>query len=644
VLGKPKYTYSSKNVVFYPIYVVANDDSRIKIKSQIGVFEIEGDRVLSVLDEDNDIDLTQLGEPLLYSFSTLKYLKKANSIPETFTPLRISNAQTLNEFAEPKYEESDSDGEDILQLKVSEKKISKEHKKIKETLESGMFTIDKMLLQPETLKEETHEEANEERLHFKESSANPWIANFLKNNHYDIVDTATNGDCFFDVVRLAFASVGKITTIQKLRAMVASEFTDEVYQENRNLYLSFEGEIKEYEMEMKTIKKSLDEYKRRIKKTEVKEEKEHILAEVEVLKKSYLEAKEKKGQTESYRDDYIGNIKGIDSLEKYREYIQTSSYWADTWSISTLENLLNIKIMILNEMAYKANSLDNVFECGEININIERKGHFSPNFYILATYNGNHYRLIIYKRKRIFSFAEIPYDMKILAINKCLEKNAGPYYLIQDFRNLQSNLGIDPDEGNPERKEDDITENEDYNPDVVFEYNIHALDAKPGKGAKEKIPKEKITQFLYLSKIEDWRRKLDDKSIAASFKLDNHRWASVYHYLCACKYKKGFPDFYLQFSLDSGSQISENVDMAKHAVESGKHKDQVLRPKEVKKDIDFELREDEDREEAVRAKFSNNEDMKSLLKGTKRALLNQSVRRKPSIPDIIVMKVRRELM
>ena len=63
VLGKPKYTYSSKNVVFYPIYVVANDDSRIKIKSQIGVFEIEGDRVLSVLDEDNDIDSVAWGSP-----------------------------------------------------------------------------------------------------------------------------------------------------------------------------------------------------------------------------------------------------------------------------------------------------------------------------------------------------------------------------------------------------------------------------------------------------------------------------------------------------------------------------------------------------------------------------------------------------
>jgi len=654
VLGKQKYTFNKKGVIFYPIYVVAKDGYQIKIKSQIGVFEIQSERVLSVLDEDQDVDLTQLGEPLLYSFVSMKYLQKAKSIPEEFKQIEQRSPtkpvdlaeEKQNQNKEPQKTDSDSDSEteDILNLKLPKKTLSKEREHIKDTLENGIFTVNKSTRQPETLKEETHEDATEERLHFKESASNKWITNFLKNNNYDIVETSSNGDCLFDVIRLAFESVGKSTTVQKLRALVANELTDEIYRENRNLYLSFEGEIKEYEMEMKEIKKSIDEYGRRIKKTEAREEKQHILDQVEVLKKKYSEAKEKKKTTEDYQQEYIGHIKEIDSLEKYRAYIQTSSYWADAWSISTLENILNIKLMILNEMAFRANSLDSVFECGELNANIQTKGHFTPNFYIVASYSGNHYRLITYKRKQIFTFSEVPYDMKILAIKKCLEKNAGPYYLIQDFRNLQSNLGIDPDEANPKRDEEEIGENEYYDSDVVFSFNNNSMDAPPGKGNKEQIPGDKITQFMYLNKIKDWRKKLDDKSTAAPFKVDHHRWASVYHYMCASKYKKGNPDFYLLFTLDSGNPISESIDVAKHAVESGKMKDKILRPKNVKKDLDYELREDEDREEAVRAKFSQNQDMKEILLGTKRALLKKAVHGNPSTPDLILMKIRKELV
>ena len=114
--------------------------------------------------------------------------------------------------------------------------------------------------------------------------------------------------------------------------------------------------------------------------------------------------------------------------------------------------------------------------------------------------------------------------------------------------------------------------------------------------------------------------------------------------MCASKYKKGNPDFYLLFTLDSGNPISESIDVAKHAVESGKMKDKILRPKNVKKDLDYELREDEDREEAVRAKFSQNQDMKEILLGTKRALLKKAIHGNPSIPDLILMKIRRELI
>jgi hypothetical protein len=63
----------------------------------------------------------------------------------------------------------------------------------------------------------------------------------------------------------------------------------------------------------------------------------------------------------------------------------------------------------------------------------------------------------------------------------------------------------------------------------------------------------------------------------------------------------------------------------------------------VKKDVDFVVREEEEREEAVRAKFTQNEDMKNILIATKRALLNHVIRRNPSVPDVILMKIRNTL-
>jgi hypothetical protein len=224
----------------------------------------------------------------------MKYLQKAKSIPEEFKQLEKPDSPKKPKKEEYKDSESESDSEDLLHLKVSTSILSKEKEKIKETLHTGIFTVDKSMKQPDMLKEETSADANEERLHFKESASNVWIEKFLKNNQYDIVEVASNGDCLFDVVRQAFESIGKSTTIQKLRALVANELTDEIYKENRNLYLNFEGEIKEYEMEMKDIEKSLKEYKRRIDKVDTKEEKQHILNEVEVLKKKYVDSKKKK--------------------------------------------------------------------------------------------------------------------------------------------------------------------------------------------------------------------------------------------------------------------------------------------------------------------------------------------------------------
>jgi len=652
VLGKQRYTYSDKKIVYYPVYVVADD----KIKSQIGVFEAPLSNTLKLVDEDGDIDIGKMGEPLLYSFVTKKYISKSNTNPKKYLDAAVSplkeKEQMEKERKEEEKEEEDDDEADVMKLKVSRDKVSEEKQKTDKVVENGIFTVDKQFRPPALLKEETETEADAMKLEYRESSKNNWVEKFMKNNHYGIVEVESQGDCFFAVLREAFAQIGQKTTVDKLRALLASKLTDDVYSENRKLYDGFESQKKELKMALKDLKDTNAVYAKRIKSTTDRSERTAILEETKQIKEMYSNKMAELKDTEQLQMDYVGFMKNIETMEQYRSYILTSRFWADSWAISTLEIALKVKIIILSEEAYKNKAFDNVLNCGEINKTLVKDNYssyrdFEPNYYILATYSGDHYRLITYKKKNILTFDEIPYDIKILIVNKCLEKNSGMYYLIQDFRNFKTRLGLDPDEGKPDDEDDadDDINTHLYNKDVVFVFHSKSLDSsKPGKAVGEEMDKDKRNEFTILSKIPNWRRKLDDSWNEAPFTVDGLRWASVEHYIQGAKFKKGFPDFYSQFSLDTPSDLSTDPELAKMVGDVSKTKHKDLRPNKVKIDVDYNLGRDElERETAVEAKFTQNEDLKQLLVATKKAYLKKYIRRKPAIPDIILMKVRERL-
>ena len=647
-LGKQKYTFSSKNVLYYPIYLVVNQ----KIKAQIGVYEIQSNRSLNVLDEDGDIDLTKFAEPVLYSFVNSKFIEKILSIPvdkkeHVEHDKKVEHAEHDKKKEKPEelieVEDIDVDENDVMKLKIPQGEISKELEKSLKISKDGIFEIDKHMKQPISLKEETEDDSNKHKMEFKKSASNKWIENFFKNNNYNILPNDGAGDCFFYVVRDAFRQIGYNTTVPKLRATLAKELTDDVYQEHRNLYLGFQNEIQEYDNDIDEIKKTNTEYKKRMKKLEDKNDKERLVEEAKKLQETFKERQKKRKETVNLQEEYVGYMKDIDSIDKYRAYIQTSNFWADAWAISTLERLLNVKFIIFSEESFKSGDFDGVLNCGDFNKKLEELGTFSPNYYIMTTYTGKHYELLSYYHKRILNFNEIPYDVKVLGVNKCLEKNAGEYYLIQDFRNFKSRLGMDPDLG---KKLDEEDEDSDlYDSKVAFMFHSKSDNSpKPGAGSGEKIPKTKVQEYVTLSKIDNWRKKLDDSWGEGIFELDKHKWMSVEHYVQAAKYKKGFPDFYLLFSLDSDSEISKDTSLAKIAGEGGKKNNKTLRPKEVKIDADYHLgRFEEERERAVSAKFTQNEDLKQMLLLTNNALLLEFIRRNPAKKDLILMGVRRTL-
>ena len=58
---------------------------------------------------------------------------------------------------------------------------------------------------------------------------------------------------------------------------------------------------------------------------------------------------------------------------------------------------------------------------------------FKPDAYIMFDHDGSHYQLITYKKQAIFTFAELPVQIKNL-IKKCYEKKLGSYQLIEDLK------------------------------------------------------------------------------------------------------------------------------------------------------------------------------------------------------------------
>jgi predicted NAD-dependent protein-ADP-ribosyltransferase YbiA (DUF1768 family) len=647
VFGKVREEKKKDGVIYFPIYLVINDEAAAKI----GVLEIEPQKYAYILDENDDIDPEKIPEPLFYNFINENFLKKYESEEaEKEDDLTVDadeeyDAET-GKFSAKKNDES-QDKQDLFEIPQQEHKALVEEEQQPVTDKTQTFTIDQNLKTPALLTEESSQDASDLRKEYQETVSSNWINKFMENNEYTIEDNEGGGDCLFAVVRDAFAQIGHHTTVDKMRNLLAEHATDAIFQEYRQVFLAMENSVVENEKKIQTFSNIYRDSKQKINKSgeslsqlehaQLLEQAKHAKTEVKLLQD------ENRLNRELLRSEF-GYMKEIDTLERFQNYIRTSSYWADTWAITTLENKLNFKFIIFSEAAFNHGSHDSVLNCGEANKEVQEKGTFTPNHYIITSYSGNHYRLVLYKNKKILTYREIPYDVKTLVLNKCMERNSGIFYLIQDFRNLKAKIGLSADEGTPLNDDEDDFMDALYDKDIVFMYHSKSQDdVLPGKGSGETIPKDKTPQFKNLHKIKDWRRKLDDSWNKARFELDGHQWASVEHYYQASKFKKGFPDFYVQFSLDSkDSKFSEDVALAKLA---GGKKPTDYRPKTVIIDPDFyEERNIKERMDALRNKFQQNVDLREMLFLTNPAKLTHFIRRSPIEVDESLMRVRKELM
>ena len=610
-IGNAKNTFEDKNILYFPIYLVKHNNKVI----QIGVYEIKASDYLSYLDNFNNLDVEKMEEPLVYSFATKEFINKIHLKPEV--PLRRIGG----------IDKDEGDITDTDEEKEEEEIEYNEHYDIPKERED-IFILTKGIPLPPLLKEETKKQAKDYIEKYHASPNDTWLEKFTKNKNYNIIDNEAGGDCLFATVRDAFSSIAQQTSVNKLRKKLSSEASEQIFFGYKDQYDMYNSALIRDTNEIKRLEGEYTMLKQRFTEILDRNEQKIISSEAKKVKIQHDKLVEEKKVTAEMIKEYRF-MKGIDTLEAFQSKIRKCDFWADTWAISTLERILNIKFIILSSDLYKNGDLKNVLQCGQLNDTIlEQSGRFTPEFYIMIEHTGSHYKLIGYKKKMIFKFQEIPYDIKRKITDKCMEKNAGPFAIIPDFQKFKASTVKTVMK---ETEYEDITESKLrglYNDDIVFQFYSKSVGKPlPGKGSGEQIPNERLKEFSELATIPDWRKKLSNFWVQP-FSLDNHQWASVEHYYQGSKFKKTYPDFYLSFSLDSGTALSKDPLMAKAAGgKTGKFKGQLIRPIEVNTDTDFfGKRQSREMYNAQFAKFTQNEDLKKLLLATNDAKLNHFVK------------------
>jgi len=662
------------NIVYFPIYLI--DKKRVKL--QIGVFEVLSSNLSNILDKFGDLDLNLIDQPLIYSFikSNLALLtnnsdlfdkdeKKLSKISEEVDEITeegkevtkiIDKAQEIKEGEseeeveeedrEREREDSEGEGEEEEEEGIDPEALDyygpdqelEEKIEIKPTKDVDEFKISA---------KEYYKEQNE----FLLGKTTKWIEKYFKNNNFDVINNEGGGDCLFCIIRDGLETVGIKKTVKELRISLASEADQELFENYRAQYEMYKSAIEITNEELQVLIKRNKELKVLLSSTSDRSEHKKIIEEASVIKKEFESLKEQLSLQKQLFEEFK-KLKNVKNLIQFKEFIESPDYWADTWAISTLERLLNIKLIIFSKEEYNSKDLDgkpkeisvdekNIILCGQLNDPIlESRGKFEPTYYIMTEYDGVHYQLITYKKRGAFTFNQLPFKVKELIAEKCLEGESGAFVLIPDFQEFKGSQEEILEGGGLNLISDPI--NPLFNDNIVFLFCSKSLDQLPGKGNGEKISAKDINNFSKLAGKKDWRKKLSDLYEGDELKIDGKKWKTVEHYLNANKFKNGFPSFYNQFSLDSNSSISQNPFLAKAAgTKKGKYKDKQIRPSHIVIDEIYYTKLPEYIHKAYYTKFIQNPELKEILKSTGKSKLMKYKRgQKPEVATEL-MKIRK---
>lgn len=626
VLGKPNFEYIDNDLVYFNIYLVSDN----KTISRIGLFEIKNSIYTNSLDEEGEIIVSKLNNPLIFSFSKV--------LINSYKEKNIDSDFEEDIDTEPDDEDESTSDDDSSQDIESDLDISDFKKE--EDLEK--IETDKII----NLTEQTKEESDLEMKNYERTDDKLWINNYMKSSKYSIKDNEGGGDCFFAVIRDGLKTVKINTSVTAIREKLSNEVTEEVLENYKLFFSIYYGGLKKSRAELMNNKKKHKMLKTMIGGTNEGPEKSKLIQEA---KENFSSLSKNSQESQEFQElvKEMEWMKDIDTVDQLKSVIKTKQFWADSWAVSVLERLYNLKFIILSKNHFEGNEIENVLQCGDGDKQLLDKGIYEPSWYIISDYEmGVHYKLITYDKninRGAFKFNELPYRIKELVLQKCMEKKAGLFNIIPDFIDFAklNNQKIRDSKTMSDTKELDISKKiADVNNDVIIQIYNKSKHDKVGLGSGETIKPDMKTlpNILELNdkkKSLDWRKKLDNDYLVKNLNIDGNEWSSVKHYLLAYRFNK-LPEIYSKFMKDG--EFGSNLENANSYFKSEKVK--KANKSLIITDEEYLKEEDKLIEKALYNKFNQNEELLNILKLTKNYLINIYRPKLGIIPAIQLMKIR----
>jgi predicted NAD-dependent protein-ADP-ribosyltransferase YbiA (DUF1768 family) len=483
-IGTIKNTYISQNIVYYPIYLIKND----QVLSQIGLYEMFKSDIPLLLDDAGDVTLEKAPTPLLYSFVKKSLIQQAVYIHENPEAL-MEKKEAAKKSSKVLGIKSKQFSLESLESQVDKVAVpefdrgNKDEDERDEALQAAIraslepVRLSDVPLKRKNIPVQNIEQSVAENKSYRNAKDEPWIQSYYHNNNFKIVRNQGGGDCLFMAICQAFLSIepdSDISVIQ-LRRMLAAVMTESQYLDYRDRYEMFSKTLKELRDENTKLSADNQELAQRAAQQGISlTDKTSLKLQADMNKQRHHEiVREIELYKEYLKDVYF--MRGVRNVEALRDVIRkgemTSEYWGDEWAIATLELILNVKFIVLSLRDYMAKdrlpyTQSNVIVCGS---NTDEKRYkeidtllradkkpgameamrametmeareatdardkskmkefevINPDYYIILSHTGLHYELVTYRDTAIFTFQEIPFCVKLQIANRCIESSAG---------------------------------------------------------------------------------------------------------------------------------------------------------------------------------------------------------------------------
>jgi len=669
-LGSPLDDPHDPQRLFIAIYALARSGTLIPI----GLYLIRKDLYPDMIDDTtHQVDLSKWKDPPSFFkqvyWNNWKPLDAAFVKQYLFHPTqeggggkkkkRIAFRQDM-EWNEKDSQKDDKKEESNQQEEEEEDGLFRLKKKKTMDTDLAVFTKNtrEHLLPP--LSPQTEEDMEKQKKDFKELSKTQreklsWVNHFLHDTDFSIDISPQNKHSFLHAIQQAFVDKGWITSVDTLCQVWAKEVTKDIWESEVTLFYSLQEAFQHLAEDKTIVETRLATLHTLLKqttltlpdKTLLQEEWDRIQTTLDSLSKQQTMLMSTIQQWLPHMSQNSMN------MESYRDTIRQGKHPITPSSIELLERLLRFKTILLHHGMYPG---AHDFVVNMITSYDKGRPDSNPLFFLLVEYEPttHQYRLVRYKERGILPFVQLPYSIQARLTMRSLENpRFDPLASCKDFLEWKEKQGFDVSETSSLNPLEEVLGDASVaDGQVRLLVDAHApVDCPVESGLLdvEHIPLKRWVDFLQLNQMPtDWRRRLADDDMTCIFRLDDHVWQSVTHFLMAAPYRDAEPKedsnaFFRQFT--RGKEYSKEanekyVEMARQAGQGNGKKAKELRPNTIPRRILDEESRLTHRLRAWEAKVTQNEDVHRILQETKDATLYLFERGQPLRPDTLLMNLR----